>query len=130
MRTLEQIRAEFAYKKINEVKGKPFESEYARYVKNASAMILINGLGNTLAFYLSKSKKKDDESEEENAYSTLYKHINEWLNERCFCSGDAIEWIIETDSTKVFQVTQDVLALLNWMKKFAKATLKEDEDGR
>ena len=123
MKTLEQLRAEFAYNKIEEVKGKQFESDYARYVKNAPAMILTNGLGSTLAFYLSKSKKKD----ENNAYNILYKHINEWLEKRGFCKGDAIEWIINTDSMKVFQATQEILALLNWMKKFAKAMLEEDE---
>ena len=118
MKTLEQLRAEFAYNKVKEVKGKPFESDYARYVKNAPAMILTNGLGSTLAFYKSKRKV---------AYDTLYEHINEWLRKRGFCEGDAIKCIINTDSTRIFQATQEVLALLNWMKKFAKAMLEEDE---
>lgn len=118
MRTLGQLRAEFAYKKVKDVKDKPFEAEYARYVKNAPAMMLTNGLGSTLAFYCSKKKE---------AYDTLYEHINEWLKDRGFCSGDAIEFITSADSAKVFHATQEVLALLDWMKKFAKAMLKEDE---
>ncbi len=118
MRTLEQLRAEFAYRKVEDVKDKPFEAEYARYVKNAPAMILTNGLGSTLAFYRSKKKK---------AYDTLYEHINEWLESRGFYSGDAIDFIMNADSAKVFQATQEVLALLDWMKKFAKTMLKEDE---
>jgi len=121
MRTLEQERAKYAYDKIMSVKGKDFEKDYARYVKSAPALILTNGLGNTLAFY--KSKKSE-------AYSKLYKHIEEWLKKRGYCSEDqnALEWIANTDSLLVFQATQEVLALLNWMTKFAKAELKESEE--
>ena len=125
MRSLEQETAKFAYEKVKSVKGKDFEENYARYVKNAPALILTNGLGNTLAFYKSKSKKS---SKEARAYLELYRHINEWLEERGFCKGDALEWIINTESLSVFYATQEVLALLNWMTKFAKAELEEAEE--
>ncbi len=119
-RSLEQERAKFAYEKVKSVKGKEFEEDYARYVKNAPALILTNGLGSTLAFYRSKKKK---------AYDTLYDHLNEWLRKRRFYDDntDVLEWIMKTDSLQVFNATQEVLSLLNWMKKFAKAMLKGDE---
>lgn len=122
MRTLEQERAKYAYDKIMLVKDKDFEEDYSRYVKSAPALILTNGLGNTLAFYKSKSKKSK-------AYSKLYNHIEEWLKKRGYCNEnqDALEWIANTDSLLVLQATQEVLALLNWMTKFAKAELKESE---
>lgn len=121
MRTLEQERAKFAYDKIMLVKNEDFEEDYARYVKSAPALILTNGLGNTLAFYKSKKSK---------AYYELYKHIEEWLKKRGYCNEnqDVLEWIANTDSLLVFQATQEVLALLNWMTKFAKAELKESEE--
>ena len=121
MRTLEQERAKYAYDKIMLVKDKDFEEDYSRYVKSAPTLILTNGLGNTLAFY--KSKKNE-------AYSELYNHIEEWLKRRGYCNEnqDALEWIANTDSLLVFQATQEVLALLNWMTKFAKAELKESEE--
>ena len=125
MISLEQERAKFAYEKVKSVKGKGFEEEYARYVKSAPVLILTNGLGNTLAFYKSKSKKESKEAE---AYSELYEHISEWLENRGFLKGDVLEWIINTDSLNVFYATQEVLALLNWMTKFAKAELKEAEE--
>ncbi|WP_457548467.1 type III-B CRISPR module-associated protein Cmr5 [Archaeoglobus sp.] len=120
MRSLEQERAKFAYEKVNSVKGKEFEEDYARYVKSAPALILANGLGNTLAFYKSKKKK---------AYDALYNHLNEWLKERGFYDDntDVLEWIMSTDALQVFMATQEVLSLLNWMTKFAKAMLKGDE---
>ncbi len=125
MRTLEQKRAEFAYGKVKSVKGKNFEGDYARYVKNAPALILTNGLGNTLAFYRSKMKKG-----ERDAYAELYSHIEEWLKKQEYCdeNQDLLEWISNTDSLLVFQATQEVLALLNWMTKFAKAELEEGEE--
>ncbi len=121
MRTLEQKRAEFAYGKVKSVKGKNFEGDYARYVKNAPALILTNGLGNTLAFY--RAKKSE-------AYIELYRHIEEWLKKQEYCdeNQDLLEWISNTDSLLVFQATQEVLALLNWMTKFAKAELEESEE--
>lgn len=119
MKTLEQERAKFAYDKIRSVKGKAYEEEYARYVKSVPALILTNGLGSTLAFYKSKGK---------GAYEELYNHINEWLNERNLCNGDVLEWIMNTNSLKVLQATREVLALLNWMRKFAKAMLKEESE--
>jgi len=117
MRTLEQERAKFAYEKIKLIKDRDFKEEYARYVKSAPALILTNGLGNTLAYYRSKRNK---------AYDELYNHIKEWLERRGFCKGDVLEWIMNTDSLRVFQATREVLALLNWMTKFAKAELEED----
>ncbi len=124
MRTLEQERAKFAYEKIESVKGKSFEEDYARYVKSAPALILANGLGNTLAFYKSKMKK-----DKRDAYSELYYHIEEWLKKQGYCdeNKDVLEWITNTNSLLVFQATQEVLALLNWMTKFAKAELKESD---
>ncbi len=121
MRSLEQERAKFTYEKVKSVMGAEFEEDYARYVKSAPALILANGLGNTLAFYKSKKKK---------AYDTLYDHLNEWLKERGFYDDntDVLEWIMSSaDSLQVFRATQEVLSLLNWMTKFAKAMLKGDE---
>ncbi|WP_290901640.1 type III-B CRISPR module-associated protein Cmr5 [Ferroglobus sp.] len=122
MKTLEQERAKFAYEKVKSVKGRDFEEDYAKYVKNAPAMILTNGLGNTLAYY--RSKKRE-------AYTKLYEHFGEWLQERGYCKKDedVLEWITKTDSLIVFQATQEVLALLNWMTKFARAELKESDSG-
>jgi len=120
MKTLEQERAKFAYEKVMSVKGKSFEEEYARYVKSAPALILTNGLGNTLAFF--RSKKKD-------GYDKLLEHIAEWLRRREYCgeNEDPLKWIADSDSIKVLQATREVLAMLNWAVKFAKAELKESD---
>ena len=57
--TMEQRRAKFAYDRVLEVKedDKKTQEKYNSYVKNAPVLILTNGLGQALAFYLSKLEK-------------------------------------------------------------------------
>ena len=140
MRTLEQERAKYALKCIDEVKLKSnseLEKNYSSYVKKSPALILTNGLGNTLAFYKSKIGKEGSEKKPEKlAYELLYNHINNWVSGKeydkvNFTKGqDLLEWITKTASSlEVFQATQEVIRLLTWMSKFAKAKLEEESGG-
>lgn len=122
LRSLEQKRARYAWDCINEVKElkEAVEKKYSSYVKRAPALIQTNGLGNTLAFYRSK---------DEIAYKLLYKHIDGWFKKKCYTNQDIVRWIMSenTSSLDVFRVTREILALLNWMKRFAEAELKGEE---
>jgi len=120
LRSLEQDRAKYAWECINEVKEKSYEGEYKSYVQRAPTLILANGLSNTLAFWRSKKEKE--------AYNRLYEHINGWFN-RHNTNKDLLEWIISenTSSLDVFKETKEMLALLNWLKRFAEAELKGEE---
>lgn len=142
MRTIEQERAKYALKCIAEVKKRAkenpkIEEKYSSYVKKSPALILTNGLGSTLAFYRSKIGKDGDEKKPEKlAYRLLYNHINDWVSGKeydkvNFTKGqDLLKWITETASSlEVFQATQEVIQLLTWMSKFAKAELKEESGG-
>lgn len=135
LRTLEQERAQFAYQKIKEIseESHDLQKKYLSYIKSSATLILTNGLGNTLAFYLSKAKVPYDDRDFENklkeckdgekAYCKLYLHITEWLRKQGY---GGITWIISSDSIQVFQATREALCLINWMKKFAEAMLKEE----
>ncbi|MDH7477716.1 MAG: type III-B CRISPR module-associated protein Cmr5 [Candidatus Bathyarchaeota archaeon] len=123
LRSLEQERARFSWDCVNGVKAlkdEDIEEKYSSYVKRAPALILTNGLGNTLAFYRSKDEK---------AYKLLYEHINGWFKKKCHINQDVIEWLISenTSSLDIFRVTKEILALLSWMKRFAEAELKGGE---
>jgi CRISPR-associated protein Cmr5 len=79
MKKLENGRAEFAYKCVKEA-NKPDsnyrkkQSDYKSYVKKVPVLIQTNGLGNTLAYMLSKGK----------AYKLIYQHLTNWLSkEEC-----------------------------------------------
>lgn len=152
LRSLEQERANYAWRCIQEVKnfGTDVENKYKSYVKSTSSYIQINGLGNTLVFYKSKfeadfkkyfeelrKKGLDDEkasedafkklSNDKKAYKLLYDHLNGWFKEYFKEHKDILNWIIDenTSSIKVFQVTREIISLLNWMKRFAEAELRD-----
>ncbi len=146
-RTLEQERASFAFKVVSEIKNKQknIQEKYSSYVGKSPTMILTNGLGATLAFYLSKLKKPINDADyrainPENysepdaiAYAYLYKHISTWLAEGSGDNGvfkgltggrDPLKFIMSSPATKVIVLTNEALVILNWMKKFAKAMLE------
>ena len=148
LRDLEQKRANYAWRSIQEVKnfGIEVESKYKSYVKNAPSYIQINGLGNTLVFYKSKfesdfkkyieeSRKKglnEKEafkklSDDKKAYKLLYDHLNGWFKEQFKENREILYWIIDenTSSIDVFHVTKEIIALLNWIKRFAEAELRD-----
>lgn len=125
LRSLEQDRAKYAMDRIREVKEKEFQKdyksyaeEYKSYVRRMPMLILTNGLGNALAFI--KSKKNNKASDQ------FYTHLNKWLKEMMIISGDdVLNWITDknTSSIQVQRATDEILALLNWMKRFAEAEL-------
>lgn len=142
LRSLEQERAKYAWYCINEIKREEdnnLEDKYKSYVKKAPSYILVNGLGNTLAFFKSKfggSEKSEDKedkkanedkkvSKDKEAYEALYNHINKWFQKRFKAEEDILEWItLKASSIDVFKVTKETIALLNWMRRFAEAELK------
>jgi CRISPR-associated protein Cmr5 len=101
---------------------------YRSYVKKIPTMILSNGLGQTLAFIKSKSKK-------ENAYKLIYEQLTEYMRSpyptRIQMPEDKkelIDWVISCDSEKYRYITQEILAFLNWLKRFAEGLIEEEEE--
>lgn len=130
LRSLDQDRAKFAWEKIQEVKIKYKESEgaYNSYVKKSPTLILTNGLGNTLAFFYSKFGSRDDLSSDARAYKLLYDHINEWCKNQKIVNDDILKWTVrDASSLDVFRITNEVMAILSWLKRFAEAELKKKE---
>jgi CRISPR-associated protein Cmr5 len=123
-RLIEQKRAELAYRLVSEVKQR--QKDYESWAQKLPAMIMTNGLGQTLAFLYSK-RNKDPEKK------LLYDHLSEWLlskdapvaweNEE----GDLIKRIIHPSTTSITyrQATQEALAFIGWLKRFAEGLLGE-----
>lgn len=127
---LEQGRVEFAYncaeKEKEELKEKV--KEYKSYSKKISSMILTNGLGQTLAFVKAKSKK-------EKAYELLYEQTTEYFRSNFTVrikispdQNDLLEWVISCDSQDYRYITNELLAFLNWLRRFAEGMIKEEEE--
>lgn len=124
---IEQGRADFAYQcaEIGFKSSKP--KEYKSYVKKVPMMIKTNGLGATLAFAMSKSK-------DGNTWKLVYDQISEWLqnpnNQYLINSqtGELSEIIIKLESGKYRAVTNEVLALFNWLRRFAEGLIEGEEE--
>lgn len=123
---IEQGRADFAYQCALKGSRCAKPKEYKSYVKKAPMMIKTNGLGATLAFILSKSS-------EGNTWSLVYQQIDEWLkrNENTYLlsnkTGDLAGIIIQLESGQYRAVTNEVLALFNWLRRFAEGLIEGDE---
>ena len=121
---LEQGRANTAYKRVKEfVDSKPGTStvdEYKSYSKKFPMMVKTNGLGAALAFIKSKQKK---------AYTRLYEDLTEWLKEDHkkiidLSQGDLLEKVVNMDdSAKYRAVSNEVLAFMNWHRRFTEGMI-------
>lgn len=131
---IENGRAAFAFKEVKAVvEGKPEvkNSEFRSYIKRMPTMIQVNGLGQTLAFYYSKSNKYK-------AYEAVYRIVQQWIEKEAlpdlFNPNDGyaefVEKVINLNSNEYKQVAAEVMALLNWMRRFVEGMVQsEDKDG-
>ncbi|HON72169.1 MAG TPA: type III-B CRISPR module-associated protein Cmr5 [bacterium] len=126
---LEKGRAECAYKcveeAINRLNNKE-QKEYRSYSRKIPTMILTNGLGQTLAFIKSKSEKG-------NAYSLIYDQLTEYMKSDSTLKiqmpsgeSDLVKWVISSDSVTYRYIEQEILAFLNWLKRFAEGLIEEE----
>ncbi len=126
---LEKGRAEFAYRcvknAVNNLDDKR-KKEYRSHTRKITHTILSNGLGQTLAFVYAKK-------EEGNAYDLIYKQLTDYLKSDSTTrikmpenQSELIEWVISLDSYNYRYVTEEVLAFLNWLKKFAEGMIEEE----
>lgn len=117
-------RAKKAWELVNGIPSDKADA-YAALVKSAPVMILTNGLGQTLAFFISKKKKGE--------YGLLYKHLDAWLSSTCIHQrgGELMERVINQDSQSFRRTTEEALAFLSWVKRFAaaKAPNKAEAEG-
>jgi CRISPR-associated protein Cmr5 len=124
---LEQGRAAFAFDAAQRGAGLTKSSEYKAYVKKMPMLIKTNGLGAAISFAYSKGKGKTD-----NAWGLIYQQIYEWLKKdpksliNLASTNDLMKALINADSPTYRATTVEVLALLNWMRRFADGLITKD----
>jgi CRISPR-associated protein Cmr5 len=124
--TEEQRRAKSAWACVRQVKnelGEKRAGEYRALVRSAATDILTNGLGQTLAFLLAKDK--NDKGKHTTPHWALYTHLSAWIPES---KSDLLNWLTEQGSDVYRQTTVEVIAYLNWLKRFAEADLTEPKE--
>ena len=117
--TLEQGRAKYAYECAEQGAAAPKSSEYKAYAKKIPMLIKTNGLGATMAFAKSKNER----------YQLIYKQIANWIkNNELFAydgNKEFVEYIVNQDSPTYRALTIEVLAFLNWLRRFAEGLIKD-----
>jgi len=119
--SLEQQRAAFAWQKVQGA-----NSEYTTLAKAAPALIMNNGLMQTLAFYQDKDKGH---------HRVLLGHLVDWLAQRFGGSeltngehypasadfASSMNALLHADAALYRRATDESLVLLRWIRQFAAA---------
>ena len=125
-----QIRMETAYDFVKDkIKDKNPAKEFESYVNKLPAYIFTNGIGNTFAYLAAQQGKKEN-----NTWSLVVNAIYVWLknkesgfnsNIEKYKGNNNIDTILEMtkslDNNMLLALKEEVLAYINWLRKFAKA---------
>ena len=115
--TLEQKRAQFAWDFAKEGTALAGD-EYRNLAKAAPALIMNNGLMQTLAFYQDKNKPQ---------HQALARHLRRWLSVRTGGPDHdvgfepAMKAMLDFDPANYRQATDEALLILRWIRQFAAA---------
>lgn len=136
MATLEQQRAEFALKKVDEVKDdKERRAKFKTQLLKLPARLHNNGLGQTVAFYLSAGKEKPGREKPE---VIICGWLEEWLHDQKIYDAkfrliDAITGKDRTadEAESDYRVASvELRALAVWLKRFAEAFIEGEEEAK
>ena len=137
---LEKQRAIFAFEVVkkyindnNDEKQKKLKG----YIRNTPTKILTNGLASTLAFMFSKQNKNDGDVylyiAENIIFDWLIKEQNQHLinleKNPDSKIEELIKEVINQSSQEYRAVTNEVLALFNWLKRFADGMIEGEDNG-
>jgi CRISPR-associated protein Cmr5 len=133
MATLEQARARFALERVHSVRGGPQAGEYKSDLVKLPARLHNNGLGQTVAFYLSAGGDSPE--------ATICGWLGDWLSregqpyEDLRDDQSLIDWITghhpafegAGDDAEVLyrRASAEARALATWLKRFAEAFIGE-----
>ncbi|MGC8485487.1 MAG: type III-B CRISPR module-associated protein Cmr5 [Candidatus Baltobacteraceae bacterium] len=128
MQMPEQRRANYALTCVREVARDVAKDKslaiYRSYVSSLGAAIITMGLGQAMA---------TERQAKGGAHQRLYKHLNGWLCCKAEPlapfrnASDALEAICAADQHAYLRAHAEALAVLEWLKKFARALIPLDE---
>ncbi len=121
MQTLEQERAEYAWAKVKGQNG-----NYRSLVKSAPAMVMTNGLMQTLAFLQGKGQKQKH-------HKDLLVDITGWLKEKGILSetdfSKVMSELYKKSSSEYQRATEEAMAILRWLRHLVDAAISGEEQG-
>ena len=126
MRTLGQERAEYALKEV--LKNTEID-KLKSFSAGAPTVILQNGFGQAMAFWLSKSNDKNDKYDK---YKFIFDSTKKWLTKKDFIKSenntDDKEFILklsEISQEKYLAAQKEALLFLEWVKRYTSAFCKD-----
>lgn len=120
--SLDQRRAKHAWEVVRRVNESPDKDkvDFRRQTKRLPVQIVTSGLGQALAFLKAKDYSPD-----------LQNAVRDWMSTRIPVttgdSTDLIERIVNGDSDFLRRATDEVLAYMQWLTRFAEAELPKDD---
>lgn len=118
----EMKRAEHSFTQIMNFKNKKGKcDEMKSYIKKMPMLIKTNGLGQTLAFYLSKGYN-------DTHHAVLNCFVSYFADTEILKTNnpeDFVKNIISLDQSKYRMITKETMNYLNWLRRFADGLLKE-----
>lgn len=111
-------RAEHSFTALNSLQVK--NDELVSYIKKMPMLIKTNGLGQTLAFYFSKSKN--------NEYNQILTIIADYFYKHNFLTVSnpkaLMNAVVKLEANEYRLLTKETIAYLNWLRRFADGLLK------
>jgi CRISPR-associated protein Cmr5 len=125
MQTKEHKRSQFALEQIKKEFDDSVVKDTANFIVGMPTMILTNGIGQSLAFLLSK-KGEDSESEEKLKYDKVFRIIQSWLQTeidelKTDNKKEFLEKMAGLDQGVYLKAQREALAILQWLKRYARA---------
>lgn len=123
MRTLGQKRAEFALKKVLELKTD--KEDFKNFINGIPTMIIANGFGQCMAFLKAKAKSTGN-----NKHQAVFDIVKGWLIERELITSEQVdssflEFLYKMDHREYRAAQEEALRILEWVKRFANADFEE-----
>ena len=130
---IEQGRAAKAYEFAEQGAIMDKKKDYKSYVKKMPMLIKTNGLGAALAFAFAKGSKEGI-PQQNKAWGKLYMQLEAWLKADTkklieFEDNKLTHKLMQTDSATYRAVTVEILALLNWQRRFVDALIEGEPTG-
>jgi CRISPR-associated protein Cmr5 len=138
--SLAQARAQNALSAIQRLAALPEApgayGNYVGYVKALPTNIRSLGLGQALAFLLSKAASERKPPAHElltTPHGLLYAHVTAWLASRRIYDGDIspgnfMDRLVNGDQERYLSAQIEAMAYLDWLKKFAVALLEQPKE--
>lgn len=124
--TLAQKRSAFALDQVIQLENQSV-SKFDKLASSLPAMILQNGLGQTMAFLLAK-RTKESKLQPGDRYSIAFKIIADWSKDQGILKDTSsttacMREISNMPQSEYLRMQEETLALLEWVKRYANADL-------